>query len=201
MGGSPPRVTSEGAIVELLRAARSPSRLAGTRPKPVNRLPPFWDVDKASSIQWPPLRPGEPRETEWKAVLDSYSQETYYWNETTGVSTWEAPAGGRRSAERSGALAKAAATRLAQSLRESASKRKYSAFTRRGRDASGANASVSDATTRSVNVRTRGDGRSHGRCSTYSQRDRGRDSFLEVDLSPPWYIQRSQGGNDSASCP
>eukprot|EP00747_Dinoflagellata_sp_TGD_P200589 gnl/TRDRNA2_/TRDRNA2_74005_c0_seq1.p1 gnl/TRDRNA2_/TRDRNA2_74005_c0~~gnl/TRDRNA2_/TRDRNA2_74005_c0_seq1.p1 ORF type:complete len:407 (+),score=58.35 gnl/TRDRNA2_/TRDRNA2_74005_c0_seq1:64-1284(+) len=128
---APPSTSSvEGAVLQLLRAARSKStgRYAGSKLQNFGSGQPWWAGDVGAPPWWPPRRLPRREPSEWTEVQDPYSKDVYYWNRATNETTWEVPAGARRSSQRTSArVADLAASLSARPRRTSTGRSRRSA--------------------------------------------------------------------------
>jgi len=109
----------ESTLLELMQAAQVDATAAGRGIRHVGSQP-WWSVAGHESSVWPPKRLPK-RPVSWTPLVDSATGFTYFWNQETGVTTWEAPSEGRRSWEsvrrRSSHIAAALAESSAEAVR------------------------------------------------------------------------------------
>jgi len=167
--------SAEGALLELLRASQHRDTKEDSQARPN----PFWITgDSPFASSWPPRRGAGARTIEWQPVLDHQSGETYYWNQASGETQWELPAGGRSSAplveEQLGRLTRALSASMHASRRSRAggsSRRRTSSMPLR----SGAALTMRDSSTPP-----------HGRTSTLDKGLERMPGTYAVGFLPPW---------------
>lgn len=95
---APPANSVEGSLIRMLRMARGHGTRGAPRVRPAIRQP--WWAEPHFSGLWPPRRTHVSMPSPWTPIMDHESGDEYYWNQETGETTWEVPAGGRHSYER-----------------------------------------------------------------------------------------------------